>query len=105
MLDKHGLKRNAIIHAGVLSPVLSGQYDFGELLLSRERLCGDGRALELWRKLHAEWHGNMPEVMVAQCVQDAGHSTLQERSATLGGILGMGEARLRGGFRRVFALD
>jgi hypothetical protein len=29
-----------------------------DALLTRARTCGDGRGLELWRKLHAEWRGS-----------------------------------------------
>ena len=32
-------------------------------LLSRARACEDGRSLELWRKLHAEWRGSAPQVL------------------------------------------
>jgi hypothetical protein len=35
-------------------------------LLSRARACGDGRGLELWRKLHAEWRGSAPQVVAAK---------------------------------------
>ena len=36
-------------------------------LLSRARSCGDGRGLELWRRLAAEWRGNAPQVLAAKC--------------------------------------
>ena len=35
-------------------------------LLSRARVCGDGRGLELWRKLHSEWEGAAPQVVAAK---------------------------------------
>jgi hypothetical protein len=35
-------------------------------LLSRARACGDGRGLELWRRLHTEWRGNAPQVVAAK---------------------------------------
>jgi hypothetical protein len=35
-------------------------------LLSRARVCGDGRGLELWRKLHTEWKGSAPQVIAAK---------------------------------------
>jgi hypothetical protein len=35
-------------------------------LLTRARTCGDGRGLELWRKLHAEWRGSAPQVIAAK---------------------------------------
>jgi hypothetical protein len=35
-------------------------------LLSRARLCGDGRGLELWRRLHSEWQGAAPQVVAAK---------------------------------------
>ena len=35
-------------------------------LLSRERACEDGRGLELWGKLHAEWRGSAPQVIAAK---------------------------------------
>ena len=35
-------------------------------LLSRARACEDGRGLELWRKLHAEWRGSAPQVIAAK---------------------------------------
>ena len=34
--------------------------------LSRARACEDGRELELWRKLHAEWRGSAPQVIAAK---------------------------------------
>jgi hypothetical protein len=37
-----------------------------DALLSRARACGDGRGLELWRRLHAEWRGNAPQVIAAK---------------------------------------
>jgi hypothetical protein len=37
-----------------------------DALLSRARACGDGRGLELWRRLHAEWRGNAPQVVAAK---------------------------------------
>ena len=35
-------------------------------LLSRARTCEDGRGLELWRKLHAEWRGSARQVIAAK---------------------------------------
>jgi len=35
-------------------------------LLGRARACGDGRGLELWRKLHTEWRGSAPQVVAAK---------------------------------------
>ena len=35
-------------------------------LLSRARACEDGRGLELWRKLHAEWRGSTRQVIAAK---------------------------------------
>ena len=35
-------------------------------LLSRAPACEDGRGLELWRKLHAEWRGSAPQVIAAK---------------------------------------
>ena len=35
-------------------------------LMSRARACEDGRGLELWRKLHAEWRGSAPQVIAAK---------------------------------------
>jgi hypothetical protein len=48
-----------------------------DTLLSRARACGDGRGLELWRRLHAEWCGNAPQVIAAKArkFQDPPRST------------------------------
>ena len=35
-------------------------------LLGRARICGAGRGLELWRKLHSEWQGAAPQVIAAK---------------------------------------
>ncbi len=35
-------------------------------LLSRARACGDGRGLELRRRLHADWKGSAPQVVAAK---------------------------------------
>ena len=35
-------------------------------LFGRARICGDGRGLELWRRLHAEWVGVAPQVVAAK---------------------------------------
>jgi hypothetical protein len=35
-------------------------------LLGRARICGVGRGLELWRKLHSEWQGAAPQVIAAK---------------------------------------
>jgi hypothetical protein len=47
-----------------------------DALLSRARACGDGRGLELWRRLHAEWRGNAPQVIAAKArrFQDSSRS-------------------------------
>ena len=37
-----------------------------ESLLSRIRACEDGRGLQLWRKLYAEWRGSAPQVVAAK---------------------------------------
>ena len=37
-----------------------------DTLLSRARACGDGRGLELWRKLKSEWEGTAPQVIAAK---------------------------------------
>ena len=35
-------------------------------LLDTARTCGDGRGLELWRRLAAQWRGNAPQVLAAK---------------------------------------
>ena len=37
-----------------------------DTLLTRARACGDGRGLELWRKLKSEWEGAAPQVIAAK---------------------------------------
>jgi len=37
-----------------------------DTLLGRAKACGDGRGLELWRRLHAEWSGSAPQVLSAK---------------------------------------
>ena len=37
-----------------------------ESLLDTARTCGDGRGLELWRRLAAQWRGNAPQVLAAK---------------------------------------
>jgi len=37
-----------------------------DTLLPRARACGDGRGLELWRKLHVEWEGAAPQVVASK---------------------------------------
>ena len=41
-----------------------------ESLLSRVRACEDGRGLQLWRKLYAEWRGSAPQVVAAKAWKD-----------------------------------
>ena len=35
-------------------------------LLDMARACGDGRGLELWRRLAAQWRGNAPQILAAK---------------------------------------
>jgi hypothetical protein len=37
-----------------------------DALLGRARACGEGRGLELWRRLHSEWRGSAPQVVAAK---------------------------------------
>jgi hypothetical protein len=37
-----------------------------DALLARARACGEGRGLELWRRLHSEWRGSAPQVIAAK---------------------------------------
>ena len=40
---------------------------FSDSLVNRARSCGDGRGLELRRRLAAEWRGNALQVLAAKC--------------------------------------
>ena len=46
-------------------------------LLSRARACEDGRGLELWRKLHAEWCGSAPPVFAAKAGNSVNAATVR----------------------------
>jgi hypothetical protein len=37
-----------------------------DALLARARACGEGRGLELWRRLHSQWRGSAPQVIAAK---------------------------------------
>jgi hypothetical protein len=54
-------------------------------LLGRARICGAGRGLELWRKLHSEWQGAAPQVIAAK-------SKRFQDPAKCGNILALWEA-------------
>ena len=50
--------------ASTLSDVIEGI--ISNWLLTRARACGDGRGLELSRKLHTEWWGCASQVVAAK---------------------------------------
>ena len=69
-------------------------------LLSRARACDNGRGLELWRKLYAEWRGSAPQVMAAKAreFQDPQRCQLMQQLCVWGrGGRGRGGGREGGG--------
>ena len=42
------------------------KYIINDNVLNRARLSGDGRGLELWRRLHAKWECSAPQVVAAK---------------------------------------
>ena len=67
--EKVGAGENGIFEvAGEVSYTLfeAIKYIISDNLLARARACGDGRGLELWRRLHSEWEGAAPQVVAAK---------------------------------------
>ena len=57
--EKKGALEVGVDKIGEVSYVLfeAIKYIINDNLLSRARISGEGRGLELWRRLHAEWEG------------------------------------------------